>query len=126
MRDSAPIPRRWAGRLQEAPILWVATVRPDRRPHLVPVWFVVYRSRLYLCIEPGSVKARNLRANPRVAVSLEDGVKPVICEGRAELLPAPAPEPVRRRFLLKYDWDIARERRYTQAVKITPQKWLGS
>ena len=28
-----------AQRLATEPILWLATTRPDGRPHLVPVWF---------------------------------------------------------------------------------------
>ena len=27
-------------RLREEPIIWLTTVRPDGRPHTVPVWFL--------------------------------------------------------------------------------------
>lgn len=111
-------------KLDEARNLWVATVRPAGRPHLVPVWFVWHASRLYLAIEPGSVKAKNLQANPMIAVALEDGSSPVICEGSARIL-SRTPEGVARAFQEKYDWAIAEETQYTALVEITPARWLG-
>jgi hypothetical protein len=69
--------------------IWVASVRPDGRPHLAPVWFAWHAGKLYICTGPGSVKARNISQNPRVALALEGGSHPVICEGIAA--PAPAP-----------------------------------
>ena len=67
---------------QHARNVWMATVRPDGRPHQVPVWFVVSSRRWYICIEPDSVKARNIAASPRVALALEDGNDPYIMQGR--------------------------------------------
>ncbi|HLE28937.1 MAG TPA: pyridoxamine 5'-phosphate oxidase family protein, partial [Anaerolineales bacterium] len=61
------------GRLDSAQNVWVATVRPDGRPHLVPVWFVMDGGRWYICTAPDSVKARNLQTNSRIALALEDG-----------------------------------------------------
>src|SRR3712207_6674791 len=93
-----------AKRVDEARNVWMATVRPDGRPHLVPVWFVVEDGRWYICTAPGSVKARNLGQNPRVALALEDGDHPVIVEGEAQ--PAAPSTAVVGRFKAKYDWDI--------------------
>ena len=59
-------------RLEAARNLWVATVRPDGRPHLVPIWFVLSGDLLYICTAPDSVKGLNLAANPRIAVALEE------------------------------------------------------
>ena len=107
--------------------IWVASVRPDGRPHLAPVWFAWHADKLYVCTEPGSVKARNISQNPRVALALEGGSHPVICEGIAA--PAPAPRSaemakVAAIFRAKYDWDISSEERYTQLLEITPTRWL--
>ena len=64
--------------------VWLATVRPDGRPHLVPIWFVVAEGgQWYVCTAPGSVKARNLHRNPKVALALEDGSNPYVIEGEA-------------------------------------------
>jgi nitroimidazol reductase NimA-like FMN-containing flavoprotein (pyridoxamine 5'-phosphate oxidase superfamily) len=105
--------------------IWVASVRLDGRPHLVPVWFAWSNGKIYLCIEPGSVKAINMRANPRVAVALEDGTNPVICEGQAAFLEKPWPGSVEDIFKRKYDWEISKEQQYTQLVEITALKWLA-
>ena len=111
-------------RLQREKIVWVATVRPNGAPHLTPVWFVWESDRLYICISPDSRKARNLAANPQVAVSLEDGRNVVILEGRA----APASDQERERvwvrFHDKYGWDIRRDRTYTLLLKIVPERFL--
>ena len=104
--------------------IWVVTVRSNGRPHMVPVWFVWADGNLYICIEPGSVKARNLESNKNVSLALEEGNHPVICEGEARFLNQPWPEPVVEVFRQKYDWDIATENRYTQLVEVTPRKWL--
>ena len=114
-------------RLETEKNIWVASVRPDGRPHLAPVWFAWHAGKLYVCTEPGSVKARNISQNPRVALALEGGSHPVICEGIA----APAPAvglaemaDVAAIFRIKYDWDIFSEERYTQLLKVTPTRWL--
>ena len=111
-------------RLERAPNIWVSTVRPDGRPHLVPVWFVWVEGRIYICIEPESRKGRNLDANPNITVALEDAAHPVICEGEGRFLPKPWPEPVIVAFRDKYDWDISDGGRYSGLVEIAPRKWL--
>lgn len=100
--------------------VWIATVRPDGRPHLVPVWFVARGNKWYICTEPDSVKARNLAHNPHVTLALEDGNEPYIVEGEARPLEAP-PEVVAA-FRSKYDWDITTELQYTQTFEINVVK----
>jgi len=107
-------------RVDSAPNVWVATVRPNGCPHLVPVWFVVDGGRWYLCTAPGSVKARNLQANPNIALALEDGNNPHIVEGEAHPI-KPQPEIVRK-FQEKYDWDITADSEYTQLFEVRIKK----
>lgn len=111
-------------RLETERNLWVASARPDGRPHLVPVWFVYQAERFHFCIQPESVKARNLRRNPRVVLALEGGSSPVICEGSAALLPGPPSQPILDLFQHKYEWDLRTESVYTLLVEVTPEKWL--
>lgn len=73
----------------------IATVRPDGRPHIAPMWFWWDGTSMYMETPPDSVKANNLRANPACAITVditEGGLrfKSVILEGRAELLDDPA------------------------------------
>ena len=69
----------------------IATVRPDGRPHIAPMWFWWDGSSIFMETGPDFVKTRNLRANPRAAISVditEGGLrfKGVILEGTVELL----------------------------------------
>jgi hypothetical protein len=112
-------------KLDQAKNIWFASVRPDGRPHLAPVWFAFYGGRLYVSIEATSVKGRNIQANPQVALALEEGIHPVICEGRAAPVVPPYPAQVLEIFQKKYDWDLNTENQYSQLVEIIPLRWLA-
>jgi hypothetical protein len=53
---------------------WIATVRPDGRPHATAFGGMWVDDRVYLVSGPGTRKSRNLAANPAcvVTVSLDD------------------------------------------------------
>ncbi len=121
---SKPIPQGVRARLKKERNIWLVTVRPGSRPHMVPVWFVATEYSLYVSIEPRSVKGRNLISNKNVCLALENGAHPVICEGEAELMQEPWPPEVLELFEKKYGWDISAERQYTQLVEISCRKWL--
>jgi PPOX class probable F420-dependent enzyme len=112
-------------RLETEKVIWVATTRPDGRPHLAPVWFVWHNSLFYISTEIKSVKARNIQRNPAVALALENGEHPLICEGEAFLIDQPYPEDMLRAFHAKYEWDINTDDQYNQVIAIRPQKWLA-
>ena len=112
-------------RLETEANIWFATVRADGRPHLVPVWFAWRDGKVDACIEASSVKARNMGQNSRVSLALENGSKPLICEGAAAVAPPPWPEPVIDIFKAKYDWDITTDGQYDTLVAVTPAKWLS-
>lgn len=63
---------------------WIASTRPDGKPHVAPVWGVWFEGTLYFSSDPGARKARNLAANPAVVVHLESGDDVVIIEGVME------------------------------------------
>jgi hypothetical protein len=65
---------------------WIASTRPDGKPHAAPVWGVWLNGVLYFSSDEGSRKARNLAANPEVVVHLESGDDCVILEGRVEVM----------------------------------------
>jgi PPOX class probable F420-dependent enzyme len=63
----------------------LATVLPDGAPHSVPVWVDPEGDRIAVITGPDSRKARNLRRDPRVALSLtpvDNPFEPVIVRGR--------------------------------------------
>jgi hypothetical protein len=71
-------------RLERARNYWLATTRPDGRPHVTPVWGVWVDGVLYFDGLPSTRWARNLAANPSAAVHLESGDDVVILEGVVE------------------------------------------
>ncbi|WP_448627234.1 pyridoxamine 5'-phosphate oxidase family protein [Geodermatophilus sp. URMC 64] len=63
---------------------WCATVCPDGRPHVMPVWGVWHGARLWFSSGLRSRKARNLAADPRCTLTTDDARDPVVLEGEAE------------------------------------------
>lgn len=112
-------------KLQAEKIIWFASVRPENRPHMVPLWFVWQDDRFYISIGPNSTKAHNISANPNVVVSLEDGANPVICECTARPLPSPAPAAVADAFFQKYEWNLSTEEHFNQLVELIPDRWVN-
>ena len=62
---------------------WICTVRPDGRPHSIPVWGFWIDDALYFGTAQTTRKARNLSHNPAVSVHLESGDDVIILEGTA-------------------------------------------
>jgi PPOX class probable F420-dependent enzyme len=63
----------------------LATVLPDGSPHTVPLWVGTHGDHVVFLTGPSSRKARNLRRDPRVALSLtpaDNPFQPVIVRGR--------------------------------------------
>lgn len=63
----------------------LATVLPDGSPHSVPLWAGTHGDHIVFLTGPRSRKARNLRRDPRVALSLtpaDNPFEPVIVRGR--------------------------------------------
>ena len=70
--------------LDGTPIAHVATLLPDGAPHSVPVWIGTHDERVVIMTGPRSRKARNLRRDPRIAISLtppDNPFQPVILRG---------------------------------------------
>jgi Pyridoxamine 5'-phosphate oxidase len=71
-------------RLAAADHYWLASTRPDGRPHTVPVDGLWWQGALYFGGDPATVHVRNLRRQPGVVVHTESAETPVILEGRAD------------------------------------------
>lgn len=76
-------------RMERSRNYWVATTRPDGRPHVVPVWGLWLDGVFAFATDLASRKGRNLAARPEMVVHLESGDEVVILEGVAE----PATDP---------------------------------
>ena len=92
--------------LDTTAVAHVATVLPDGSPHSVPLWVGTEGDRVAFLTGPGSRKARNLRRDPRVALSLappDNPFTPVIVRGQVvEWLEGDAAWEVIDRIATKY------------------------
>jgi hypothetical protein len=79
-------------RMRSATEYWMATTRPDGRPHVVPRWGVWMDGRFWYDGAIDTVHAKNLDDNPACVLHLEDGRQAVIVEGRSEAAAPPGLE----------------------------------
>lgn len=123
-------------RLRAEPILWLSTVRPDGRPHLVPVWFLWDGATIFIYSQPGAQKLRNLAANPAVTVALEaadEGEDIAIIEGVAEVMSAADAPAIIPAYAAKYARGIAglgltietMLADYSKLIRVTPRRLLA-
>src|SRR5437660_8640153 len=53
-----------------------ATVMRDGHPHVMPVWFVLDGEQIIFTTGRGTVKGRDLRRDPRIALVVDEEVPP--------------------------------------------------
>ena len=120
-------------RLRDEPIIWLSSVRPDGRPHLVPVWFWWDGATILIFSKPAAQKVRNLRHSPQVMLALDSadaGEDIVLLEGRADLLGDDAPQSTLPEYAEKYAALMARINitaasmavEYTQAIRVAIER----
>jgi len=122
-------------RLREDKVLWLGSVRPDGRPHLVPVWFLWDGATILIFSVPEQQKIRNIRHNPNVILALddtEDGEDVITIEGTAALPVDSVATTELPEYVAKYDKmmrDINLDPRkmanlYSQAIRVTPTRFI--
>lgn len=122
-------------RFAAAPVAHLATVRPDGRPHIVPITFALVGEVIYTAVDtkPKATRAlqrlTNLRYEPRCAVLVDrydedwSALWWVRADGRAEILPDPSADPA------GVDALAARYPRYRTEpppgplIRITVERW---
>ena len=71
--------------LEGTSVAHLATVLPDGSPHTAPLWVDTRGDQVVFLTGPSSRKARNLRRDPRVALSLtaaDNPFEPIVIRGR--------------------------------------------
>jgi PPOX class probable F420-dependent enzyme len=71
--------------LEGTQVAHLATVLADGSPHTVPLWVDTHGDHVVFLTGPDSQKARNLRRDPRVALSLtaaDNPFEPIVIRGR--------------------------------------------
>jgi PPOX class probable F420-dependent enzyme len=124
---------RAESRLRSEPIIWLTTVRADGQAQATPVWFLWDGETFLLYSQPDAQKVRNLAANPKVALHLDDdgsGGDVVTVEGTATVEPdTPRADRVDG-YLAKYQAAIEAlgyepgpfARSYSTAIRVRPTR----
>jgi PPOX class probable F420-dependent enzyme len=81
--------------LAEQRVVTCASIGPDGRPHLMPLWFVADGETVLAWTYAASQKAKNLRRDPRATLQIEAGdsyeeLRGVMFEADTELVEEPA------------------------------------
>lgn len=102
------LPWKWAeNRLKKSRQYWIATTRPDGRPHVMVVWALWMDGAIYFSTGANTVKARNLAKNSHCTMCTDNGAEAVIVEGVVET--ERSVETVRRFvpvYEKKYKWKL--------------------
>ena len=68
-------------------MILAATVRPDKKPHLSPVDLNIVDGKIYIGIDEGTSRHRNLKHNPSITIMMAEGSKrQAIVEGETNML----------------------------------------
>ncbi len=121
-------------RLRGEIIVWLSSVRPDGRPHTVPVWFLWDGATVLVFSEPNQ-KIRNLASHPAVTLALDNsnqGNDVVVVEGTAvigkaadEAAALPAYEAKYGALMQSFGWTVASmTAQYSESIRITPTRFL--
>jgi nitroimidazol reductase NimA-like FMN-containing flavoprotein (pyridoxamine 5'-phosphate oxidase superfamily) len=95
------LPWKWAEeRLKKSHDYWIATTRPDGRPHLMVIWGSWLDGAFYFSTGRQSRKAKNLAEQSYCVIGTEKAEQAVVMEGVAEEEPDRA---LRRKVLAIYE-----------------------
>lgn len=102
------LPWKWAeDRLKKSRQYWIATTRPDGRPHVMVIWALWLNGGLYFSTGKDTVKARNLANNPNCTMCSDNAAEAVILEGAVQT--EKSVEVIRdfiSRYEKKYKWKL--------------------
>ena len=70
------VPAQYHDLLASTALGHLATVDPGGQPQVNPVWFIAEPETLYLGARAETMKLRNMRANPHIALSISDPANP--------------------------------------------------
>jgi Pyridoxamine 5'-phosphate oxidase len=86
---------------------WLATVRPDGRPHVMPIMAVWVDGRVFFTAGPGTRKARNLVRDSHCVLAVEQEPLDLVIEGSArKTRDDETLREVAERYATVFDWHV--------------------
>lgn len=147
MADAAPLVldpaddlhARALARLTGERIAWFTSTSRSGFPHAVPVWYLWHDGTVIVLSEPGAVKVRNSKRDPKVLVHLESGADEeqlTVLQGTVEVFDGASPEWMPRigdDYFAKYADDLppleltpaSMAARYSTLLRVTPVKLIA-
>jgi nitroimidazol reductase NimA-like FMN-containing flavoprotein (pyridoxamine 5'-phosphate oxidase superfamily) len=85
----------------------LATTTQGGKPHVVPVWFISEKNRIYVPSPSRTLKAKNIQKRPDVSLTIDtfEGIlnaKGLLAEGKAHILSGPEASKINLRIHHKY------------------------
>ena len=119
--------------LAQERVAWIASVRPDGRPHLVPLWFCWDGDAILVFSKADAQKVRNLAFDPRAMVAVGEAgadMRIGLFEAVAQLGPSPLGLP--DTFVDKYRDRLTHlglsvqrfAETYPLPIRLRPTRWL--
>lgn len=71
-----PVPDRFNDILESKALAHLATIGPDGHPQTNPIWFIRDGDHILFSVKDGTIKLKNIRRNPHVALSISDRENP--------------------------------------------------
>lgn len=94
--------------LESTPKAWLSTVRPDGRPHAMPILLVWVDDAPCFVTRPGSRKGKNLEGNAHCVITAGDETVDVVVEGDATRIRDEAGlHRLAAALKAKYHWEFA-------------------
>lgn len=121
--------------LEHEPVIWLSTVRPDGRPHVIPTWFLWDGEAVLFASKPDASKIANLRTNAACMIGVGDPAADfdvALIEARAELTSIRTGTLLASGLRAKYADKMAEiglspatfADTYRQVVRLVPTRWL--
>jgi PPOX class probable F420-dependent enzyme len=122
--------------LRDDPVVWLSSVQPDGRPHVVPVWVHWDGERIVAFSKPRARKIENLREHASVMLAVGTpgpDFEVELIEATAELPDVPASDVIPDGFGAKYRELLRRAgltvqkfaEVYSQPIVLRPTRFLG-
>ena len=120
--------------LNSQKILHLATIDKSKTPHIVPVWYLYQRKKLYIGTNTKTKKAKNAKNNNRISFCIDVGINSpdiygVMGQGDAKLiLQEKKVKTIAKKILLRYFNDLENESAQELLadtdciIEITPEK----